>query len=416
MIWPIIKKEIQENLTTYRFYVLSGLLLLLIIVSIVVSYGDYELRLENYNLNRPTANSSNVMIPPAAISIFAKGVDAHLGRLYYITVRGIEVQDIEQSVNRLFLLFTVPDMLFIIKVMLSLIALLFGFDAITGERENGTLKLALASGSNRVALLFGKLLGRFTLVALPFSFLFLAAAVVVSLLPDIRADAGYWQRILFFLLAANLYIFLFGALAILVSSLVQRSTAAMTLCISVWVLFIFVVPQFGMALARAASDVPPGDRIDMEQRLASVQAIYERIHEDKSWTGSGSERMARQIRDANDRILASYRPQLNNLIAVTKEIGRVSPGGALTFLLTDAGNTGIYEELRYKDAIAMYAQRNFDYINNIRQGTMEDFHYERSSLGEVLSGPAMADLLVLILFSILFVAASMMSFLNYDPR
>ena len=133
MLQAIINKEILENLTTYRFYILTGLLALLMVVSFVVSYGDYELRLENYNLNRPAAHSSSLMIPPSPISIFVKGLDEHMGRLYSVSILGIDVQDIDQSVNRLFLLFTVPDMLFVVKVMLSLIALLFTFDAITGE-------------------------------------------------------------------------------------------------------------------------------------------------------------------------------------------------------------------------------------------------------------------------------------------
>ena len=206
MIGHIVKKEILENLTTYRFYILTGMLIILIVVSIVVSYGDYEMRLENFNLNHPAAQSSNIMIPPTPLSIFAKGVDAHLGRLYYVKYSGIEVQEVEQSVNRLFSLFTTPDMLFIIKVLLSLISLLFSFDVITSEKENGTLKLMLTNGMNRFALLAGKLLGRFLLVLTPFAILFIGASVVVSLLPDVHAGSDYWWKIFFILLSSSIYV------------------------------------------------------------------------------------------------------------------------------------------------------------------------------------------------------------------
>ena len=36
----IVKKEILENLSTYRFYVLTGLIFSMMLISIIVSYGD----------------------------------------------------------------------------------------------------------------------------------------------------------------------------------------------------------------------------------------------------------------------------------------------------------------------------------------------------------------------------------------
>lgn len=417
MLWHIAKKEILENLTTYRFFILTGMLMMLMTVSIIVSYGDYELRLENYNLNRPKPHTSNVMIPPTPVSIFAKGVDAHLGRLHYITSMWIEVQDVEQSVNRLFSLFMVPDILFVVKVMLSLIALLFSFDTISGEKENGTLKLALANGSSKLALLFGKLLGRFALVSIPLLILFSAAAVVVSALPDVQASAGYWYRIVFFILTSAMYVLLFTALGLLLSSLVHRSSTSMILCCAVWVFVVFVIPQMGMTIARTVADVPPSDRIEMEHRLSNVRAIYEKIHEEEKIGGARSYvRMVEQIRTANSAIAESYRPKLNGLIQLSESIVRVSPAGALTFVLTDAANTGVYEELRYKDAVAMFAQRNFEFINDLRQGEMEDFQYRRAALGEVLLKSALFDLSVLALFGLIFVGLTAISFLRYDPR
>jgi ABC-type transport system involved in multi-copper enzyme maturation permease subunit len=417
MIGHIARKEILENLSTYRFFILTGMLAVLMVVSIVVGYGDYELRLENYNLNKPKPRTSNVMIPPTPVSIFAKGVDAHLGRLYYITSMWIEVQDVDQSVNRLFALFVVPDLLFVIKVMLSLIALLFSFDTITSEKENGTLKLALSSGLSKIALLFGKLIGRFTLVFVPFVILFGAAAVLVSILPDVQTDFDFWTRIAFFLLTSALYVFLFAALGILLSSLVHRSSSSLILCCAVWVVFVFVIPEMGTTVARSVANVPPSDRINMEHRLSNVRAIYERIHQEEKIGGVRSYRqMVEEIRDENSAIAESYRPRLNNLIRLSRSIVSVSPPGALTFVLTDAAGTGVYEELRYKDAISMFAQRNFEFINDLRKGEMEDFHYDRASLSEVIARSSLFDLIVLVLFTLVFLALSMISFLRYDPR
>jgi ABC-type transport system involved in multi-copper enzyme maturation permease subunit len=175
MIWPIAKKEILENIVSYRFYILTGLLALLMLVAVIVGYGDFLLRLENYEILRPAPASTNIIIEPTPMSILAKGLEANLTRLYEISITGIEIHQNQQAVNRIFALFAVPDMLFIIKVVLALIAVLFSFDAIAFEKEQGTLKLLLSNGIGRSSLVLGKLLGRFLMVIVPFAVLFLLA-------------------------------------------------------------------------------------------------------------------------------------------------------------------------------------------------------------------------------------------------
>ena len=48
-------------------------------------------------------------------------------------------------------------------------ALLFGFDQISREQENGTLKLMLANSVSRATLLAGKWIGNFLSLAVPFT-------------------------------------------------------------------------------------------------------------------------------------------------------------------------------------------------------------------------------------------------------
>ncbi len=418
MTWSITKKEILENLTTYRFYVLTGLLCTLVIVSIIVMCGDYRLRVENYNILLPKPNSPNVIIPPNPVSIFAKGLDANLGRLYEISILGIEVQASQQSINRLFSLFTVPDMVFIIKVMLAMIALLFSFDAICGEKESGTLRLLLACGSQRASVLFGKLLGRFVLVYVPFFVIFLAATIVVSLLPDVKADGYYWQRLAVFVVVSGMYTFVYCSLGVFISSLVPRSSTSMMLCLGVWVFFVFVIPNMGAIVAKSLSDVPPSDRVEMESRLATIQAIYEKTQKEKSSTEGdrGFGMMVQQIREANSQLFESYRPKLNRLVQITRSIVRISPSGAITLLLAEVANTGLNEELRLKDAITLHVNRNFNKIVGSEKGTIENFQYRRASLGDVLSESVFVDTFILMLFSLAFVGLAMVSFLRYDPR
>jgi hypothetical protein len=107
---------------------------------------------------------------------------------------------------------------------------------------------------------------------------------------------------------------------------------------------------------------------------------------------------------------------VNALISTTKSILRLSPSGAVTLLISDVANTGTYEELRFKDGVSLYLDRNFELIYGLANGSPDPFHYERASLGEVFTQVAQPDLAVLLLFNFAFIAAGTASFLRYDPR
>ena len=69
------------------------------------------------------------------------------------------------------------DWVFIFGVLLSLMALLFTFDAFIGEKERGTLKLVMAQSLPRHTLLLGKFLGAMLALAIV-----LSLSIVVNLL------------------------------------------------------------------------------------------------------------------------------------------------------------------------------------------------------------------------------------------
>jgi ABC-type transport system involved in multi-copper enzyme maturation permease subunit len=413
----IVKKEILENLATYRFYVLTGLMSVMILVSIIVSYGDYHLRVENYNILRPGPKESDkIILPPEPLSIFAKGLDANAGRLYQLSALGIQVQPSQQSINRLSSLFSVPDMLFVIKVILALIALLFSFDAICGEKEQGTLKLMLAGRTRRASLVFGKLVGRFILVFAPFLVLFLIASIAVSLLPDVRAGETYWLRLAIILAGAALYVASFVALGTLISSLSHRSSTSMMLALASWVLLVFVVPNMGVTVAQAVSDVPPADRVEMQTRLAAIQSIYQTLQDNKNTRQRDYSRIMFQIRESNNHLFQTYRPELNRLIELTRTIVRFSPSGAFAFFATELANTGLSRDMQIKDAIWMYIDRNFNRFGGLEKGQVEQFQFRPSSPGEQISGVALPDAMLLLFIPAMFVALTIGSFMRYDPR
>ncbi len=63
--------------------------------------------------------------------------------------------------------FTALDWSFIISVVISFVVILFTFDAISGERERGTLALMLSNSVPRGVILLSKFLGAFIAIVIP---------------------------------------------------------------------------------------------------------------------------------------------------------------------------------------------------------------------------------------------------------
>ncbi len=414
----LFRKELLENITTYRFYVLTCLLTVLMVVSILVSYGDYRLRMENFNVLRPQGNETDkIILPPEPLSIFVKGIDENLGRLYSLSSLGIQVQPGQQSINRLFSLFTVPDTLFVIKVVLALIAILFSFDAVSGEKEQGTLKLLLAHGMKRTTVAGAKILGRFTLVFLPFVVLFLLSASIIALMPDVPAGVSYWTGIGVIAVASALYVLIWTGVGTLVSTFVQRSASGMVLGLSAWLLFVFIIPNLGTTIAESVYQVPPSDRVDLQNRLVAIQSIFETLQKVKK---SGDQRefvaIMNTVRAANSQQFENYTPKLNKLVAASRSVLRFSPAGSLELFLTDAANTGISADQRLKNAVWLYIDRNFKRFGGLEKGTPDQFGFERESFAHVFAETGWLDLTSLIVFCALSGALSLVRIQIYDPR
>ena len=71
------------------------------------------------------------------------------------------------------------DFLFVVGTVFSLLALLFTFDAVAGEREAGTLRINLANALPRDLFLWSKLIGGYIVFVVPFLVAFLFGLLVI---------------------------------------------------------------------------------------------------------------------------------------------------------------------------------------------------------------------------------------------
>lgn len=412
MTGTVVRKEILANLVSSRFYVVILLAAVLIATSFFVMARDFKGRLADYQIIRPEPGAPIAVLPPQPLSIFAKGLEDSLTRSFEVATTGIEVRAGQTSGNVIFGFFPTPDLAYIIKVVLSLVALLFGFDAVSREKEEGTLKLTLANAVPRSSLLLGKWAGNFLSLAVPFLLVTGLGLALMSFDPDLRLSGGELGRFVLILAAGLFYIALFLSLGLLVSSLVRRSSTSLVVLLLVWAALVFVLPNLGTLLARQFVDVPSVKALSEKRQQIWTREVLKTYTEEGRW----NERVA-AMNDEFDRMEEDYRLRFERLVRLSRSMNRVSPAASFMDAATEIAGTGIGEEMRLKAEVIRY--KNLALPTLSRDRTAKEapaFAYRVRTLTEVLAEGGLIDLAWLVVLNVLLFAAGYVSFVRADPR
>lgn len=153
-------------------------------------------------------------------------------------------------------LFQGLDLLFLLTYVFSLIALIFSYDSVCGERESGTLALCMSHNLSRAQYLVGKVLGGLAVQALFLLITISVSLLIFSLSASLQIDFPFLARMAVLGGLSLLYVSVFYALGTLVSTYASSSTGAIVICLACWLIFTSFVPAFAPVVAEAASPLP----------------------------------------------------------------------------------------------------------------------------------------------------------------
>lgn len=283
MIWHILTREFWDSLESSRFIISTLLCVCLIVLAVYVSTDDYVDRLRDYNAavaahekDEMRTYQPKIYRKPQMLGVFSEGVDKHVGNAVEIMISespfrargyGWQTRETEYMAS-----FASIDVAFVIKLILSLLAIFLTYDAICGERESGLLRLVLSNSISRGAFLIGKLLGQFLCLLVP-----LVMGIIVSLLflltnPSIQLTTADWGRIGLFFGVSVLYVFVFLCAGLVVSAAVRSSALSLIILLTVWILTIAVHPILSVI---ATENLHPVDHPEaMERKIRSVKDGY----------------------------------------------------------------------------------------------------------------------------------------------
>ena len=271
MLQTIIYREFLSNIITLRF--LMGLFVCasLVVTSTTVLVRDYEERVGGYHLavQAHTEEIRNIEVysdlayrhrpkvdkKPRLLSILNKGLEGRMGDSIQVGhTFPAYLGSQHGSDNPYLTVFPQIDLTLVFQVIISLLAFLFAYDVVAGERENGTLALTLSNPVPRSTLLLGKYLGGMLSLIVPLALSTLLGLLIIVLSSYVQLSGADWARVGAFCLVSLLYVSAFFTLGMLFSSTTRRAATALMFVMFFWVVFVLVWPH---ASAFAVSQFVP---------------------------------------------------------------------------------------------------------------------------------------------------------------
>ncbi len=294
MFLTLLQRELLANLISLRFSVAVIICLMLVVANTIVLIGDYEDRLASYNTaaqkhweKAKTAETYsqltiNVDRPPNPLSIFNQGLDRRLGNSVGIHHGHVPVLwDTEShSADNPFLnLFSSIDLLFIFQVILSLMALLFAYDAIAGEREGGTLRLMLTTPVQRGSILFAKYISAMLCLIVPLIISLLLSLILYTFSQAVVLNGDDWVRIGGILLTSIVYLSAFYLIGLLLSALTRRTATALMLSMLLWGILVLIYPSASVFAIDRLVKGDPRLKAAYEE-IGQIWEEFDRVHTD----------------------------------------------------------------------------------------------------------------------------------------
>jgi len=457
MLGLMIRKEITSHVLTLRFGVTFILFIVLIFASIYVSVGEYrragaegaaqrragENQLADLlgeddfrrRVNRFYVFGRLDAVPVAPLSWLAQGLQP--GYPIAINTRPGESSDVNRGLTRnpLLGLLRVPDFVYIVSVVLSLLAILFMFDAVCGEKESGTLRLLLSNAVPRHTVLLGKWIGGYVVLIVPFLIATAGGVGYAWASGVFRPTGEELARTLLIVAVACLYIAVFFNVSLFLSTTTRRAPTALLLCLLVWVAFILVIPNLAPVTAKILLPTTSQRKIEEEKRAVDqdIRLLMDQL------MLSGQVSYGKEMEQARERLMkerdrrkkkwddfhdAERRAQLG----LAGILGRLSPSASWTYGSASLANTGptAAEQLhngRQKTLVAMgkFINDLWRSRRNSPSGEWPAFTADEvprlqvraPEFAEAANG-ALNDALILVILNVAFFMLAFAFFVRYD--
>ena len=475
MIAAILRRELVDHLTSLRFALTLLITTALMAVNGVVFSGasGLERAMEQYqkklNIHEEVLEGRNLgelavegpsLLPkrPSSFSFIAFGREDFLPEMIWATATGVYTWASGFSIYTPWVLeyrdptlrptagivpdFVEVDWVFIVGFCLSLMALLLTYDGVCGERETGTLKLALSGPVPRFGLLLGKFTAAWIVLAVALTLGILLNLLILGLAGPVPLGSDLFLRLAPVYLACLLYLACFVGLGLFVSCLSERASSALVVLLLVWTVLLVLLPNTVSGVVSYFQE----PKMDERRHHSQLQALEDehQIHRKGDSVRPGERPPVALLTELSEFLRARFRLERDfreqklrrqlRPVEAGALVNRLSPYGILQYALESLAGTGLPRHLRFIEDARRYAL-DFRRFTEERDQADPDSHHlfglaqglsqlpvpfeaiprfrERLSTGSVLADTS-TDLALLALFALLAFMAANIAFLRSE--
>ena len=403
MLMTLIQKEMMHHILSVRFVALLLMCLLLVPLTLHINHRNYLQNQVNYqesiklsvaetddaprNPPAPDVEVSKLFLEPTPLSVFAKGLEESLPSYLGMTRNGVKQGSTSLAEAPLSSALGNLDFLFIVSTVFSLLALLFTFDAVAGEREAGTLRITLANALPRDLFLWSKLIGGYIIFVLPFLVSFLLGLFLLVAQGFPLGEPDTFPRVLSLILVSLLYIGVFFAIGTVISTYLDNSKTALIVAFTVWVLAVLIAPRVGFLTAKLIAPTRPLQSVYMEKTAIHNNLSAEKetvigkkltetlgtsINFNKSMEKINELRKPidleyrQKFREQVDKIERVYQHEKKRQESVGENLSRITPTSSVIYLVMNLTETGkIRRNTYFQTGTRYYNQLEAEYFNTI---------------------------------------------------
>lgn len=359
----IAKHQIAAGLKDSRFLFLALIVLTAFLYNSFVYSEKYDAGMQDWRIAQGIADNlleeqagnlqqlanvaQELVRPPAALAFVSDSGEERIPNsiegnafivrnLRYLT-RGNEMQSSLVAI----------DWNFIIGALMSLAAVLLSFDAISGEKRDGSLRQLLANPVSRMALFLGKFLGLLVVLLLT-----LVAGIMINLatgasLGTLPLGPHLLQIIGWVFLLSVFYLAFVLLAGMAVSAMTARPSVTLTLLLVGWVFMVVVIPGAARIAAEQAFETRPAHDVEREIRT-TLEAVEDSAPAEARYsTSRGAPNMFPRCELVNARLAAEVRIRNASIAEKLRQARAVhdyaslSPAGILTAAMENLCGTGV---------------------------------------------------------------------------
>ena len=468
MFRTIFYKEILENLTSRRFFIVLVLCLIIIPLGTYVSTRDFQYRFNSYQGSLRQYEDSRKELqdfidkgepegfrPPSPLSFLSLGLEIVMPNVAETPRKGrpglvdkkLDKMNLNsnQLLDNLYEFYHGPlDLVFIVSVIMTFFCILFTYGAIAGEKEQGTLKYILCNSVPRYCIILAKMCSNFLALIIPF----LTAMILSFLLFQgnrftLFGPNGTLPYILLGVLFSLLLVGVFFNLGLLISSLTKQAASSIIILLFCWILLYGIIPRLSVILSQIVYPIK-------SQQLINLEKNQIRLDNEKDFeieinrliiAGKNSSINQQAIRDEYWAKLESQIQKMdrdiekkqNTQLMIATNLARLSPVSCFIRPMSEISHTGWLRYQQFREEATRFQKilneqfySKFEVFEKKGGGGYSNFRGDvnapaprfttsQISFNDIMRN-ILPDLVLLVIYNFILFSAAFVGFLKYDAR